>query len=375
MQRSLKYGVYGAVLAAVVGGSAAYAMGSDGSKVKLVVDGHPKTVQTTAHTVRGALDAAGYDVNGHDIVAPAAASAVHNGATIVLKRGRLLLLNVDGRRRSVWTTDTSVNQALADLGYPSSDFVSVSRSTRLPLNATSIALRAPKRVVVYVDHQTHQVDTTAPTVAQALSQLGVRVGPQDRVTPAAATALTSPVSVRVQRVLVKRVAKTKSTPYAVQQHSDKSMYRGHTKVTTPGKAGSESVVYDVTYVDGKATTRKLVSTAVRSKPRTQVEKVGTKKHPKVAAAKQNKTTSHHSSGSGLDWDAVAQCESGGNWHDNTGNGYYGGLQFDKGTWKSNGGGKYASRADLATREEQIAVATHLYDRAGSSPWPVCGSRL
>ncbi len=67
------------------------------------------------------------------------------------------------------------------------------------------------------------------------------------------------------------------------------------------------------------------------------------------------------------WDAVAQCESGGNWATNTGNGYYGGLQFDNGTWLANGGGKYASRADLATREQQIAVA----NRVTYDAWPNC----
>ena len=75
------------------------------------------------------------------------------------------------------------------------------------------------------------------------------------------------------------------------------------------------------------------------------------------------------------WDNVAQCESGGNWHINTGNGYYGGLQFDSSTWLSYGGGSYAPRADLATREEQIAIATKIYASRGSSPWPVCGQYL
>jgi|SRR5690242_10178577 len=75
---------------------------------------------------------------------------------------------------------------------------------------------------------------------------------------------------------------------------------------------------------------------------------------------------------GVNWDAVAKCESGNNWHINTGNGYYGGLQFDRGTWLSNGGGKYASRADLASREQQIAIANILYSHRGLSPWPVCG---
>lgn len=76
----------------------------------------------------------------------------------------------------------------------------------------------------------------------------------------------------------------------------------------------------------------------------------------------------------INWDAVAQCESGGNWHINTGNGFYGGLQFDYGTWLSNGGGAYASRADLASREQQIDIANRLFAARGRAPWPVCGQR-
>lgn len=59
---------------------------------------------------------------------------------------------------------------------------------------------------------------------------------------------------------------------------------------------------------------------------------------------------------------------------NSGNGYYGGLQFDQSTWQANGGLQYAPRADLATREEQIAVADRLAERRGLNPWPVCGER-
>ncbi|MBO1418748.1 transglycosylase family protein, partial [Streptomyces sp. FH025] len=80
-----------------------------------------------------------------------------------------------------------------------------------------------------------------------------------------------------------------------------------------------------------------------------------------------------SDGGGYDWDRVAACESSGDWHINNGNGYFGGLQFDQSTWRANGGLAYASRADLASREEQIAVAEHLADRRGLSPWPVCGA--
>ncbi len=78
--------------------------------------------------------------------------------------------------------------------------------------------------------------------------------------------------------------------------------------------------------------------------------------------------------SGTVWDRVASCESGGRWHINTGNGYYGGLQFSGSTWSGYHGGFYASRADLATRLEQIAVAQRVLAAQGPGAWPVCSIR-
>ncbi len=68
------------------------------------------------------------------------------------------------------------------------------------------------------------------------------------------------------------------------------------------------------------------------------------------------------------WDKVAQCESGGNWHINTGNGYYGGLQFSQSSWEAAGGLKYAPRADLATKDQQIAIAEVLLKMQGPGAW-------
>jgi hypothetical protein len=76
-----------------------------------------------------------------------------------------------------------------------------------------------------------------------------------------------------------------------------------------------------------------------------------------------------------DWSGVARCESGGNWQINTGNGYYGGLQFSASTWQAYGGGAYASRADLASSGEQIAVAERVLAAQGAGAWPVCGRSL
>ena len=74
------------------------------------------------------------------------------------------------------------------------------------------------------------------------------------------------------------------------------------------------------------------------------------------------------------WNKVAACESSGNWHINTGNGFYGGLQFTQSTWAAYGGTAYAPRADLAGRDQQIAVAEHVLDGQGPGAWPVCSVR-
>ncbi|MFG2345262.1 LysM peptidoglycan-binding domain-containing protein [Streptomyces phaeochromogenes] len=74
------------------------------------------------------------------------------------------------------------------------------------------------------------------------------------------------------------------------------------------------------------------------------------------------------------WDRIAQCESGGNWHINTGNGYYGGLQFSAGTWRAYGGSAYASTADKASKAQQIAVATKVQRGQGWGAWPSCSAR-
>ncbi|UUU33375.1 LysM peptidoglycan-binding domain-containing protein [Streptomyces sp. CA-210063] len=76
-----------------------------------------------------------------------------------------------------------------------------------------------------------------------------------------------------------------------------------------------------------------------------------------------------------EWDAVAQCESGGNWSINTGNGYYGGLQFSASTWAAYGGTQYASTADQASKAQQIATAEKVLAGQGKGAWPVCGTGL
>lgn len=96
--------------------------------------------------------------------------------------------------------------------------------------------------------------------------------------------------------------------------------------------------------------------------------------PTAAAPAPSQSPQPPPASGAVNWDAIAQCESGGNWSINTGNGYYGGLQFTQQTWEANGGLTYAPRADLASREAQIAVAEKVYAAGGLGAWPVCGAQ-
>ncbi|MFI8827609.1 transglycosylase family protein [Streptomyces sp. NPDC053431] len=95
----------------------------------------------------------------------------------------------------------------------------------------------------------------------------------------------------------------------------------------------------------------------------------------VAVAAPLMTAGTASAATASEWDAVAQCESGGNWSINTGNGFYGGLQFTNSTWAAYGGTAYAARADLASKSQQIAVAEKVLAGQGKGAWPSCGVGL
>jgi nucleoid-associated protein YgaU len=95
----------------------------------------------------------------------------------------------------------------------------------------------------------------------------------------------------------------------------------------------------------------------------------------AAVAAPLMTAGSASAATASEWDAVAQCESGGNWSINTGNGYYGGLQFSASTWAAYGGTAYAASADQATKAQQIEIAEKVLAGQGKGAWPVCGTGL
>ena len=341
--------------------------------VTLSVDGKTSAVRMFGSTVGDVLTDQGIKLHSHDLVAPAVSTPLQKDQKIAVRYGRLLTVTVDGKTKEFWTTSTTVSGALSELGIRAdSAKLSVSRSQPLGRLGLVMSVTTPKNVTVSVDGKTLKATTTSATVADLLSELKVTVGANDRVIPAMTTPLTANgLNVVVGRVTQKTVTTTEAIAFGTQQRNDATLYSGTTNTLTAGKAGSRIVNHLQTWVNGKLESDKIASSHVVAAPVAAVVAVGTKSRPVQSApapAAGPVTSGGGSSVNGAMWDRIAQCESGGNWAINTGNGYYGGLQFDSGTWLANGGGAYAARADLASRLQQIAVANVVYAARGLSPW-------
>jgi uncharacterized protein YabE (DUF348 family) len=276
-RRALRFGLYAVVLAGLVGGTAAWASG--GKTVDLRIDGQDRAVHTSASDVQGVLAAAHVKVGSHDLVAPDLQSAVRDGGRIVVSRGHLLRLSVNGQVREVWVNADSVAEALGQLGYSSRDLVSVSRSKRLDSGVTDLALASPKRLTFVRKGVRTTVLSAGPTVRQAVIDGGITLGPSDQLSVPASSKITSNEVIRIQQVSYRTSVVQVDVPYSTVRHNDPNSYTGTSTVTTAGKAGVSRVTYQLVYLDGKLSGRVPAWTTVLSPVVNQQTSVGTKSAP------------------------------------------------------------------------------------------------
>ena len=366
--RVLRIGAQAAVLTAVVGGTVLYA--NQDTEVNLTVDGKTALVSADADTVGQLLAARGITLGARDVVAPAPGTAIENGDAVVVRYARQLDVTVDGTAQTYWTTELTVDAALKALGIRA-DGARLSASRSLPLGRQGLALTVttPKQVTIAADGKTQKVTTTAPTVGDLLTEQGIAVRPADKLSVLTSTPTVKGLVVALTRIDTRTVTKTEKVAFATKKVSDATMFKGDTKVVTPGKAGSRKVTYVITLADGKAVSRKAVKTVVGTKAVTQVVKVGTKARPKQATGGGGSVGGSVDS---LNWAALAQCESGGNPRAVNSAGYYGLYQFSLSTWRAMGGSGNPIDNSPA---EQTYRAKLLYKKAGAGQWPHCGPRL
>lgn len=365
--RPLRHAARGVAALVVAAGSVGVAHYD--KAVQVSVDGTPTSVHVLGSTVADVLDKQDIEVGPHDVVVPSLGSAVNDGDHISVRYGRKLTVTVDGQTKEYWTTATTVDSALKDLGIRADGAVlSASRSQPLGRGGLTLAVTTPKKVTFVADGRTRTVTSTGSTVFGLLAELGVVKRLDDIVSPAMPTALDDGMKVVLQRVTIKKVTARESIAAPMTKVKDSTLYKGQTKVVKAGVKGTKTVVREKTWVDGTLKKTTVVSQKVTTKPVAGVVKVGTKARPSTTIDAGNTSGAGINLANAAMWDRIAQCESGGNWSINTGNGYYGGLQFATASWLANGGDDFAPRADLASRAEQITVANRYYAKAGLSPW-------
>ena len=360
-------GVAAALGVVAVGGATAAAMSKH---VVITVDGQDQQVTTLSGSVAGALSAAGLSAGEHDVLAPAADTAISDGSHIALERARLLTLTVNGTTQQLWTTADTVEEALLQLGQdPSAYQLSADRSREIPLDGLDLTASTLHTVSLAVGGApATTVQSGGQTVADVLAAQGITLAATDTVDPAGTTPVADGTAITVTRVAVTTTTDTVAVAPADQTVEDPNLDKGTTQVVAAGTPGQQQVVTQVTTTNGVETGRQELSrTTVLEATPNQVH-VGTKS----TLDWQGSRVFFHDTEFGVNWDGLAYCESTNNPHAvNNPAGYlstYGLFQFDLPTWASVGG---SGNPGDASPEEQLTRAKLLYQSRGLEPW-LCG---
>ncbi|MGH3539654.1 MAG: transglycosylase family protein, partial [Pseudonocardiaceae bacterium] len=339
--------------------------------ITVTVDGEQRTIHTFASSVAGALESAGLRIDEQDALAPTANSAVEDGSRIVLKRARPLALTVDGTQHEIWTTALTVDTALQQVGMNAPAMqLSADRSRRIPLEGMALVVQIAKPITLLDGGQpAKEIQATALSVGDLLTQQGVPLQDRDLVTPARNSPVLPGMTVEVTRVVTEERTYKQLVAPPVKKVRDPRLPIGSEVVEDPGAPGEQIVTFRVTLANGQEADRKQLAAQELTPARPARVRVGAKGSGQGSAQRYTATGT-------TVWDQLARCESGGNWAANSGNGYYGGLQFDKATWSANGGNQYAPYPYQASREEQIEIAQRVRNARGNyHAWPTCSAEV
>ncbi|MGP9681899.1 MULTISPECIES: resuscitation-promoting factor [unclassified Brachybacterium] len=400
----------------VGGGGTAFAMSNEAA---LTVYGQQTMVRTFSQpTVAELLEAQGVELKDTDLVVPDLAAQVTDGLDIQIIHRTPVTVTVDGEDQSVLTTGDTVADALEDVDYKAEGAsVSPAPDTELSAKDAQIDVVTRKTVTFIGQNGQDTFEVAALTVDDAMTKVLGDIEDTDKASVDRDSILEDGATITVQRIREAERTETVDVPFETKTVKDDELLEGTTKTTTEGKKGTTEKVFTDKTVDGKVTESELVSEKVAEKPVTEVITKGTKPAPKPEPAPEptsesssseqapsqrtekkteKKSTQKESSSrsserdstpekkpaasapsvsDGSVWDRLAQCEAGGNWSINTGNGFSGGLQFTKSTWLAFGGGQYAPVAHQATREQQISIGKKVQAGQGWGAWPSCTSQL
>jgi uncharacterized protein YabE (DUF348 family) len=357
---------YGVIAAASLAGTTAFS--AHDNNVTISADGQLTHVRTSASSVDAVLHGAGVTLGVHDSVTPTTSTPVHDGTAITVLSGRLITLTVDGVARQVWVTAANVDQALQQAGVRSRGaVVSADRGARIPLAGMNIRVDLSHITTVQVDGVLHSIVGTESTLGAVLADAGITLNPTDQISTPLETRPFDGLSVVIVRLSSGQQLETAPIPFTTATRPDPNGLVGTKKVLQAGHNGTLARTYQLAFTDGLQTGKTLVGQQVTLAPVQQIIGIGAK--PKPAPKPQ---PVYAAAADGLNWAALAGCESGGR-PNAVRAPFYGLYQFRVGTWQAVGGKGLPSDASAS---EQTYRAQLLYQRSNwRTQWPVCGHYL
>ncbi|CAB0638673.1 resuscitation-promoting factor [Corynebacterium diphtheriae] len=360
--------VAGGVIASLaVGGVTAQQLKKD---ITVDLNGEHISLATFSRDVDGVLRQAGVNVGEKDLVYPAPSETVVDNDTVTVRTSKQVSVVIDGVKKDVTTNAITVEELFSQLNdVPaalSSASLNVEKGARIPAEGMALDVVTPKIISLTTGDKTVFTQIAAATVADVLKERGIDVDADDVVMPALDTAVSKDMNIKVDKVDSREEKITEKFDEPATYIEDAEQLEGEETLVTPGTQGERTVTRKIVTVNGVETANEVVNEEIITPGVAATIKRGAKKPTTASAA---------AVASGSVWDQLAQCESGGNWSINTGNGFTGGLQFVDSTWLGLGGGVYAPQAYLATREQQIAIAEKVLAAQGWGAWPACTAKL
>ena len=356
----------GTVAGAVLVGGAGTALASQ-KQITVDVNGEETNVRTYAADVAGVLQSAGVDVDPQDLVYPAPGEKISRGDTVTVRTAKPVAVVVDGVAQQITSTASTVGELLEEAGVTSAAGVDIDRDETVT-EGLNVDVTTPKIVALRDGGNLTYVSAAAKTVGDLLSARGVTFDSDDRLNHALADAIVPGMEIVLDRVNTIDRPETVAVEEPAEYIDDDTLDEGTEEVREEGVQGEKQIIHRTVTVNGVVESEGVAEEKETKKGKPAVIARGTKQTG-------NTGTAAPAVANGSVWDAIAACESGGNWSINTGNGYHGGLQFNPGTWAAYGGTAFAPTADLATREQQIAIAERTQAAQGWGAWPACTARL
>ena len=226
----------GATALAVAAATAGFAVVD--KAVTLSLDGQPSELSTMAGTVGDLLENEGIEISPRDVVAPTPETKLTDGTQVAVRFARRVTFTIDGQPQTIWTTATTVDQAMDALIVDTAGAdLSTSRSAPIGRDGLDIAIATAKTVTIKVPGKDKRVTVTGLTVADALKAAKITVDRNDKLSAALSTALKDGTTLRYIRVDVKTKKKKQSVAYGTVRKDSKTLERGKTKVDVAGVTG------------------------------------------------------------------------------------------------------------------------------------------